>query len=298
MRRREFTTLAVIAVAVPVLPVIAQTQTEERTMTTIPQTGFAPANGLELYYEIHGAGEPLLMLHGGIGATEQLGPNVAELARTRQVIVAHMQGHGFTRDIDRPYSLTQFADDVSALLDHLKITKADALGYSMGADVALRLAIQRPEKVGRLILVSGSMAMTGQYPDVAAAFPAMVANAAQIAAGVAASSLATMYPDVNWETAFRKSGIMASEPWDWSEEVGAITAPALLVFADADSIMPDHIMAMWGKFGGGQGAAGFDGSRRPVSRLAILPGRTHYDVMETTDVGAMTEAFLAAAQVG
>lgn len=257
-------------------------------------TGFAPINGLNLYYEIHGTGEPLVMLHGGIGASEQLGPNVAALAKTRQVIIAHMQGHGFTRDVDRPYNYSAFANDVVGLLDHLAIKRADVLGYSLGAGIALRLAIQHPHRIGRLIMVSGTMAMTGQYPEVVAAFPAMVKNAAAIGKSVAQSPLATTYPDVNWEVAFRKTGALESEMWDWSAELDGIKTPALLIFADADSIRPAHMVEMYQKFGGGQRDAGLDGAARSASRLAILPGRTHYTMMETTEIADLVEAFLSA----
>ena len=291
MQRRTFITLAATTAALTALPALART-TGEETMSE-PKTGFAPINGLEMYYEIHGSGEPLLMLHGGIGAHEQFGPNLAELARTRQVIVAHMQGHGFTKDIDRPYSYPQFGDDVAALLDHLGFVSVDILGYSLGAGIALRMAIQHPQKVKRLIIVSGTMSMDGSYPEVVAAFPAMVQNAAQISAGVAASPLATMYPDVDWETAFRKTGELESEDWDWTDEIGGITAPALLVFADADSVRGEHMVAMYQKFGGFQRDAGLDGSLRPASRLAIISGKTHYNILETPEVSAIAGKFLA-----
>lgn len=293
MLRRTFITLAATTAALTALPTLAQDPSGETTMSE-PQTGFAPINGLEMYYEIHGRGEPLLMLHGGIGATEHFGPNIAELAKTRQVIVAHMQGHGFTRDIDRPYSYMQLGDDVAALIDHLGLGSVDLLGYSMGANVAQRTAIQHPEKIRRLILVSGSMAHDGSYPEVIAAFPAMVENAAQIGANVAANSpLAGMYPDVDWETAFRKMGEMQREPWDWSGEIDAITAPVQLIFADADSVRGEHMVAMYQKFGGFQRDAGLDGSLRATSRLAIIPGRTHYNILETTEASEIVGKFLA-----
>lgn len=256
------------------------------------QKGFAPINGLDLYYEIHGSGEPLVMLHGGIGASEMLGPNLEALARTRQVIVPHMQGHGLTRDIDRPYAYPQFADDLAALLDHLAIGRVDVMGYSLGAGVAIRLAIQHPDKVRKLIPVSGILAITGQYPEIVAAFAEMVTNAAEIGAGVAASPMAEMYPDIDWTTAFRKMGEMASTAWDWTEEVAAIQAPVLLIFADADSMTGEHIVSMYRAFGGFAQDAGFDGALRPSAQLAILPGRTHYTIMETEEVAGLVERFL------
>ncbi|UYN99518.1 MAG: alpha/beta hydrolase [Devosia sp.] len=262
-------------------------------MTNAPKTGFAPVNGLDLYYEIHGSGEPLLVLHGGIGATEQFGPNIALWAQDRQVIVAHMQGHGFTRDIDRAYGYEQFADDVAGLLDHLKLPAADILGYSMGAGVATRLAIQHPEKVTRLVLVSGNMDNAGQYPEVRGTFPAMVDNAAQIGAGMAASPLASFYPDIDWETAFRKMGELQSQHHDWSADFAGITVPTLLLFADADCVTAEQIVAMYRALGGFARDAGLDGSLRPLAQLAVVPGRTHYNILETTQAGEVAARFLA-----
>src|SRR5690606_24194903 len=117
-----------------------------------------------------------------------------------------------------------------ALMDHLHVERADVLGYSLGAGVAIRLAMQHPEKVRSLISVSGTLQRDGQYSEVVAAFPEMVSNAAQIGSGVAASPLAEMYPDIDWTTAFRKMGELESEGWDWTTEASAIKAPALLIF--------------------------------------------------------------------
>lgn len=287
MLRRQVLALVAAAIAAPA---IAQT-TGDATMT-LSQKGFAPINGLDLYYEVHGSGEPLVMLHGGIGATEMLGPNLELLAKTRQVIVPHMQGHGLTKDIDRPYDYVQFADDLAALLDFLEIENADVLGYSLGAGVTIRIAIQHPEKVRSLIPVSGTLAMTGQYPEIVAAFPEMVTNAAEIGAGLASSPTAEMYPDIHWTTAFRKMGELESEMWDWTEEAKSITAPVLLIFADADSMTGEHIVSMYRAFGGFQRDASFDSSLRASAQLAILPGRTHYDIMEAGEVADLVETFL------
>ncbi len=262
------------------------------TTTQIKQ-GHAPVNGLEMYYEIHGAGEPLLILHGGIGATEQFGPNLELWAKSHQVIVAHMQGHGFTRDIDRPYSYVQFADDTAALLDHLGIAQADVLGYSLGGGIAIRLAIQHPAKVRKLISIGASIARDQQYSEVIDAFPAMVANAEQMGAGMSQSPLAATYPDVNWVTAFRKMGELESVERDWSAEFAGLKTPTLLMFADADCYRPEHIVAMYQALGGFLRDASYDGSLRPEAQLAIVPGRTHYNILETTVAGEIVERYLA-----
>ena len=116
-------------------------------------SGFAPVNGLNLYYEIHGEGQPLIMLHGGVAASEAFGQNLTDLAKARKVIALHLQAHGHTKDIDRPLRSEFMADDVAALMALLKIEKADVLGYSLGGGVALQTAIRHPAAVDRLIVV-------------------------------------------------------------------------------------------------------------------------------------------------
>jgi pimeloyl-ACP methyl ester carboxylesterase len=119
-----------------------------------PRTsGFAPVNGLDMYYEVHGSGEPLILLHGGIAASEAFGDNLVVLAESRQVIAVHLQGHGKTRDIDRPLRYELMADDVAALMEHLELQPADLLGYSMGGGVALQMAIRHPQLVRKLVIV-------------------------------------------------------------------------------------------------------------------------------------------------
>ena len=122
--------------------------------TTALETGYAPVNGLNLYYEIHGEGEPLVLLHGGLGSTEMFGEILPLLANKRRVIVVDLQAHGRTADIDRPLSYEAMAGDIAALMKHLGIGKAALMGYSLGAGVALRAAIQHPELVAKLVVVS------------------------------------------------------------------------------------------------------------------------------------------------
>jgi len=121
---------------------------------TSVQTGYAPVNGLQLYYEIHGAGEPLVLLHGGFGLTSMFSEILPRLAEKRQVIAVDLQGHGRTADIDRPLRLEFMGDDIAALIKHLGLAKADIMGYSMGGGTALRTAIQHPEVVRKLVVVS------------------------------------------------------------------------------------------------------------------------------------------------
>jgi pimeloyl-ACP methyl ester carboxylesterase len=271
------------------------TQTSVGTaMSTPAASGFAAVNGLELYYEIHGSGMPLILLHGGVAASEVFGANLAKLAAGRQVIAVHLQGHGRTRDIDRPLRYELMADDIATLIAHLGLEKPDVMGYSMGGGVAIQTAIRHPEAVGKLVVVSKSMKRDGVYPEVIDAFDQMAANAPYIAASVKQSPLAELYPNVDWEVTFTKIAGMEGQDYDWSDGVAAITSPTMLVFADADAIRPDHIVEFYKLLGGGRRDAGLDGSARPTARLAIVPGTTHYDILSTTVVAELVAPFLDA----
>lgn len=257
------------------------------------KSGFAPVNGLQMYYEIHGDGEPLVLLHGGVQASDAFGPNLPALAKSRQVIAVHLQGHGHTKDIDRPLRFESMADDIAALIAYLKLGKADLLGYSMGGGVALQTAIRHPASVKRLIVVSAAMTQDGSYPEVNAAFDQMGVHAAQIAQNIKGSPLGQLYPEVNWESLLRKIGEMESRNFDWSAQVKQIQSPTELIFADADSIRPSHIAAFYEALGGGKRDAGLDGSLRSAARLGIVPGATHYNILSTTMVAEMVLPFLS-----
>jgi pimeloyl-ACP methyl ester carboxylesterase len=286
-------------------PIMASAQTDTGTATatsrgvdvtqTYPITGYAPINGLQIYYEIHGSGgTPLLLLHGGIVGSVTFAPLLPGLSANRQVITIDLQGHGHTRDIDRPLRDETMADDVAGVLAHMEIEQADLLGYSMGGGVALQTAFRHPEIVRKLIIVSATMRHDGSYPEVLAQLDQLESNAPQLGAQVAQSPLATVYPEADWETLFAKAGEMASRDYDWSANVAAITAPLMLIFADADSIRPEHMVEFYKLLGGGQRDAGLDGSLRPTSRLAILPGTTHYDILTFPGFADIVTAFLDA----
>ena len=238
---------------------------------------FADVNGQHIFYSAHGAGKPLILLHGGINP-DSFGGNLAELAKGRQVIAVHLQAHGRTPDTDRPLRSETLGDDVAALIGHLKLGKADVMGYSLGASVALQTAIRHPDVVDRLVLVSARMGQDGAYPEVVAAFNQLEANAAMIGPGVKASPLGQAYPDVDWTNLFSKVGDLTKRPFDWSADVAKVRARTLLVYADADCIRPEHMVEFWEALGGGQRDAGMDGSLRPASQFAIVPGTTHYSL--------------------
>jgi len=254
---------------------------------------FVDVNGQHIFYSVHGTGKPLILLHGGV-SPDSFGGNLAELARGRQVIAVHLQAHGRTPDTDRPLRTESLGDDVAALIGSLNLGKADVMGYSLGASVALQTAIRHPEAVDRLVLVSGRMKQDGAYPEVVEAFNRLEDNATIIGPGVAASPLGQAYPDVDWTNLFRKLGGATKLPFDWSADVASVRARTLLVFADADCVRPEHMVEFWKALGGGQRDAGIDGSLRPASQLAIVPNATHYSLAVDPLLPQLVERFLAA----
>jgi len=261
-------------------------------MSTPSSTGKVPVDGAGIYYEIHGDGPPLVLLHGGVTPSTTFGAPLEAMARTHRVIAIHLRGHGFSTDSDAPWSAETMADDAAAVLAHLGIGRARVMGYSLGAAVALQVAIRHPEQVEKLVSVAVGFSTDGDYPEVRQAFAQMPGMAAAIGKQLAGSPLAELYPGVDWERVMRKSGEMNQPEHDWTELIQAIKAPTLLVFADADSIRPEHMVAFWKLLGGGQRDAGLDGSQRPASQLAILPGTTHYSLIESPLLTEVATAFL------
>lgn len=252
---------------------------------------FADVNGQHVFYSVHGAGKPLILLHGGINP-DSFGSNLAELAKGRQVIAPHLQAHGRTPDTDRPLRCETLGDDVAALIGLLNLGKADVLGYSLGAHVALQTAIRHPDVVDRLVIVSARMKQDGSYPEVVAAFNQLEANAAMLGGSVKASPLGQAYPDVDWTNLFSRVGDVSKRPFDWSADVAKVQARTLLVFADADYVRPEHMVEFWKALGGGQRDAGIDGSLRPANQFAIVPNTTHHTLVVDPMLPEIVERFL------
>jgi pimeloyl-ACP methyl ester carboxylesterase len=264
-------------------------------LAATPKGSYADVNGVRLYYEIHGRGQPLIMLHGGVTPSEQFGPNIEALAKGRKVIAVHLQGHGNSSDVDGPYRFEKLADDIAALAAKLKLTNVDVLGHSFGGGVAWQLAFRHPDLVRKLVIVGEVMKRDGWYPEVVASFEEMAKNPKKLAAQMAKSPLAKQYPNVNWDHVFQKIGEVETQDYDWSKNVAALKMPVMLVFSDADAVRSDHIVAIWKALGGGARDPGVDGSLRPKTRrLAILPDTTHYEVMKTTAVAEVVAPFLDA----
>jgi pimeloyl-ACP methyl ester carboxylesterase len=256
---------------------------------------YADVNGIKLYYETGGTGRPLILLHGGLGAIEMFGPNLAALATGRQVIAVDLQGHGRTADIDRPLSVELMADDIAALIKHLGLESADVMGYSLGGGVALQTAIRHPEVVRRLVVVSTPFKRSAFYADI-------LAQQGQVSAGAAEAMKQTpMYqlyasiaprPD-DWPRLLGKIGEAMKQDFDFSKAIAGIKATTLIVAGDADIFPPAHAVELFGLLGGGQRDGGWDGAGRPKSRLAILPGLTHYTIFSAPALAATVIPFLA-----
>jgi pimeloyl-ACP methyl ester carboxylesterase len=269
----------------------ADAGTATPTTDTTAQAGYAPVDGLEMYYEIHGRGEPLVLLHGAFGAIDLWGSILTTLAESHQVIAVELQGHGHTADLDRPLSYEQMADDVAALLEHLGIEQADIVGYSMGGNTGMQLAIRHPELVRKLVAISANYRSDGYYPELLAGLQMMTTEIFVGSLEEAAYLRHAPNPE-DFPVLVEKQKVLPQD-FAWPEEdVAAITAPTLLIYADSDIIRPEHAVELFRLLGGG--VSGLTGL--PDSQLAVIPGTTHATIVLA---GAdqwlpMVEAFLAA----
>lgn len=269
-------------------------------LTTAPagakatRTGYADANGLHAYYEVHGTGELLLVLHGAYQSVEDLRPLIDGLAATRQVIALDLQGHGRTADVDRPLSYEGMADDVAALMDAIGVPVADVFGYSMGAGVAYQVAIRHPDHVDRLAAASGSFSSSGLYPELAAMFEQMTPDTmvGMMEGTPYATAYRTVAPDPDaFPRLVEKLLALDAAPQDWpAADIEGIVAPTLVISGDSDIIRPEHSVEIFRLRGGGPSPDFMAAGR---AQLAIIPGATHTGVIERTDLLVpMLAAFL------
>jgi len=257
---------------------------------------YADVNGINLYYEIHGAGRPLVLLHGGLGSGEMFGPVMAQLAERHQVIAPDLQGHGRTADIDRPIDIRLMADDIAALIDHLGLDKPDVVGYSLGGGVALQLAFKHPDKIRRLVALSANVSRDAIPKE-------MLAQQGQVSGAAAEfmkdTPMYKLYHAVaprpeDFPRLLDKMGESMSKDFDWSEQVRGLKVPTLIVAADADMAPPSHYIEVFKLLDGGLRDGGWMGEGRPKGghALAILPGLTHYNVGQSPLFAAVTLDFL------
>jgi pimeloyl-ACP methyl ester carboxylesterase len=273
----------------------AATATAEGNATTrtAAETGYAPVNGLQMYYEVHGSGEPLVLLHGAFATIDLWEPILTTLAENHRVIAVEFQGHGRTADIERPFSYEEFADDIATLMDHLGIAHADVVGYSMGGNTGLHLALRRPDLVRKLVAISASYRSDGVYPELLAVTQTLTPEMFAGSPPEEAYLRTAPNPD-DWPRLIEKmKALEATEFALPAEEVHAIAAPVLLIIGDADGVRPEHAVELFRLLGGGVPG---DLAGLPKSQLAVLPGTTHVGVVvERPDwLLTMIEPFLAA----
>ena len=262
------------------------------------KSGYAPVDGLKLYYEIHGTGAPLILMHGGLGSIEMFGSNVPAFANGRQVIAVDLQAHGRTADIEKPLSFDAMAEDIVGLLKYLGIAKADVMGYSLGAGVAVRTTVNHPKVVKKLVVVSTPHKRDGWHPEIRAA---MEQIGPELAEQMKPSPLYQQYAKVaprpeDWTLLVTKVGKLVRTDYDWSQDVAAIKVPTMLVFGDADAVQPHHIVEFFQLLGGGQKDGGWDGSGISNARLAVLPGVTHYNIADSAALVPTVAGFLDGVQ--
>ena len=237
------------------------------------QTGYAPVGDLQLYYEIHGAGRPLVLLPGAYMTIDMMGALLSGLAGSRRVIGVEQQGHGHTADADRPLTYEQMADDTAALARHLEIDDADVVGYSMGGGVALQLAIRHPRLVRKLVVASASFRLDGMHQEALDMFPTITPEL--FAGSPMEAEYLRIAPDPgDFPKLVQKLKELDTTPFAWPEDdIRAIPAPTLVVVGDSDGIRLQHAVELFELRGGGVMG---DLAGLPQSQLAVLPGTTHF----------------------
>jgi pimeloyl-ACP methyl ester carboxylesterase len=299
MLTRSLIAIVVSTAAGPVAPVIAQslgapTMNPTNAVPSPTKTGHVEIKGVNYYYEIRGKGEPLLLLHGGLFTIDMFGPNLAILSAHREVIAVNLQGHGRSTLGDRPISPVDMADDMAAIVRQLGYRQVDALGYSLGGNVALRLAIQHPDAVRRLVLLSTPFAQDGFFPEmlpqqagVGAAMAPMMKDTPIYLSYVAIAPHPEDFPRL-----LDRMGEYMRQPFNWAADVKTLKGPVMLVYGDSDMFRPEHIIEFYHLLGGGLKDAGWGREHMSRNRLAILPDLTHYEIGASPALGHAVLPFL------
>ena len=259
---------------------------------------YVDVNGINLYVETHGTGQPLILLHGGLGSGEMFGPVLPALTELHRVITVDLQGHGRTADIDRPLDIRLMADDIGALIDHLGLDEVDLVGYSLGGGVALQTALRHPAHVRRLVTCSANIRRDAIYPEMLAQQGQVNAAAMEFMKDTPMYELyqrVAPHPD-DFPRLLDKIGAAMAKDFDFTEEVRGLQVPTLVVAADADMAPPSHYVEVFELLDGGLRDGGWMGENRPHGghALAILPGLTHYNIFSSPLLVATVLAFLDA----
>ncbi len=294
---RSHLLLAAGALATPLAaPLAAHAQTEPAAAAQPApvRSGTVEIAGIAYYYEIRGQGEPLLLLHGGLGSIDMFTPILPALAAGRQVIAVDLQGHGRTPLGTRPIAIEPMGNDMNVLLDKLGYKQVDVMGYSMGAGVAFQLAAQHPDRVRRLALVSMTLSTAGIQPEMVPIQRQLTAAMAPMMKGTPMyTSYAARAPKVeDFPRLLDQMGDLMRRDFDWSSQVKALTMPVMLVVGDADMWRPEGSVEFFKLLGGGQRDGGWQREHVSKHRLAILPGRTHYDIFLAPELVRTVRPFL------
>jgi len=286
LRRDLLRAGATLLLAAPFSPI---THAERNTIMSTVKGQYASVNGIDLYYERHGAGAPLVLLHGGLGTIDAIfGRLLPALAAQREVIAVELQGHGHTADNGREMTYQAMADDIAALIARLGLERADVAGYSVGGGVTLQLGLRHPERVRKLVVISAPHATDGWFPEVLAGTAAMDAEA-MIGSKWHQAYVAAAPRPGDWPLLVRNVSRLMASRYDWSDEIAArMKAPVLVINGDADSVRPSHAVALYELLGGGK-ADGF-AAGRGASQLLVVPQANHLEIL---DRGALPPAILA-----
>jgi pimeloyl-ACP methyl ester carboxylesterase len=275
--------LTMTGVAMLAMPAEGDAQQPKPARPAAPaptKKGYVLANGVNYYYEIHGRGEPLLLLHGGLGSIDMFRPLLPAMAKERQVIAVDLHGHGRTALGDRPIDLVDIGNDLAVVLRQLGYDRVDVLGYSFGGGAGFRLAVQHPSLVRRLVVASAPFAQDGFFPEM---LPQQAAVSGAMAEQMKQTPMYTSYVAVapkpqDFPRLLDRMGELMRKPYDWGEDVPRLQMPVMLIYGDADMVRPEHIVKFYQLLGGGLRDAGWMRENMSKNRLAILPNLTHYEV--------------------
>jgi pimeloyl-ACP methyl ester carboxylesterase len=292
--RTKIFLIALILTTVFISYRVESTQNEGESAIKPIASGYSEVNGINLYREIYGKGDPVILLHGGLMTIPEMMPLIQSLGSERTVIAVELQGHGRTADTDRPLSIETLGNDVAALIADLGLKKPDVIGYSFGGAVALRTAIQHPDFVRRLIVLSTPYARSGWYPEVLEGMSQVNSKMAEQLMKVPVGIASQKWPEPERFPQFLdKMGAMMAEDYDWSAEIRKLKMPVMLMFADHDAISTRHIAEFYALLGGGLKDAGWQNTQFTNARLAIIPGYSHYNFSTAPELGLMIKKYLS-----